>query len=73
MSRTKKKNHFWRFIPYCIASIMGFDFGFKFGYEISWTVLAVLTGFVTALICNFMMEYVMLKIFGPRSSPHYSI
>jgi len=66
MSNTKKKNYFWRFIPYCIASILGFGLGFKFGYEISGTGLAVLTGFVMALICNFMMEYVVLKIFGPR-------
>ncbi len=66
MSDTKKKNHFWRFIPYCIASIIGFGFGFNFGYEISGVGLAILTGFVTALICNFMLEYVMLKIFGPR-------
>ncbi len=66
MSDTKKKNHFWRFIPYCIASMIGFGFGFNFGYEISGVGLAILTGFVTALICNFMMEYVMLKIFGPR-------
>jgi uncharacterized membrane protein YfcA len=66
MSNTKKKNYFWRFIPYCFASIIGFGFGFKFGYEISGTGLAVLTGFVMALICNFMMEYVVLKIFGPR-------
>jgi hypothetical protein len=66
MSDTKKKIHFWRFIPYCLASLAGFFFGFKFGYEISGTSLGLLTGFVTALICNFMMEYVVLKIFGPR-------
>jgi hypothetical protein len=66
MSNSKKKNHVWRFIPYCFASVLGFGFGFKFGYEISGVGLAVLTGVVTALICNFMMEYVVLKIFGPR-------
>ena len=61
-----KKMHFWRFIPYCLASIIGFAYGFSFGYEISRTGLAILTGLITALICNFMMEYVVLKIFGPR-------
>ena len=66
MSNANKKINFWRFIPYCFASIIGFGYGFKFGYEISETGLALLTGFVTALICNFMMEYVVLKIFGPR-------
>jgi len=66
MSNTKNKFHFWRFTPYLIASIIGFGYGFKFGYEISGTGLAVLTGIVTALICNFMMEYVVHKIFGPR-------
>ena len=66
MSNTKKRNHFWRYIPYGLASITGFGFGFKFGYDISGTGLAILTGFVTAIICNFMMEYVALKIFGPR-------
>jgi len=66
MSNTKKKNQAWRFIPYLLASILGFGFGFQFGYEISGPGLAVLTGIITALICNFMMEYVVLKIFGPR-------
>ena len=66
MSNTKNKINFWRYIPYCIASIVGFGYGFKFGYEISGTGLALLTGLITALICNFMMEYVVLKIFGPR-------
>jgi len=66
MSNTKKKNTAWRWIPYILASIIGFGFGFQFGYEISGIGLAVLTGAVTALICNFMMEYVVLKIFGPR-------
>jgi hypothetical protein len=66
MSDTKKKLLFWRMIPYCLASLIGFFFGFKFGYDISGTGLALLTGSVTALICNFMMEYVVLKIFGPR-------
>jgi hypothetical protein len=66
MSNTNKKINFWRFIPYCFASIIGFGYGFQFGYEISGTGLALLTGFVAALICNFMMEYVVLKIFGPR-------
>ena len=66
MSNTKKKNTAWRWIPYILASIIGFGFGFQFGYEISGIGLAALTGAVTALICNFMMEYVVLKIFGPR-------
>jgi uncharacterized membrane protein YfcA len=66
MGNTKKKFNLWRLIPYCLASIAGFGFGFRFGYEISGTGLAVLTGLVMALICNFMMEYVVLKIFGPR-------
>jgi hypothetical protein len=66
MSNSKKKNNFWRFVPYCLISILGFGYGFKFGYEISGTGLAILTGIVTALICNLMMEYVVLKIFGPR-------
>ena len=66
MSNTKYKFHFWRVIPYLLASIIVFGLGFKFGYEISGAGLAILTGVVTALICNFMMEYVVLKIFGPR-------
>ncbi|MBU3567434.1 hypothetical protein [Polynucleobacter alcilacus] len=66
MSNTKKKIYFWRLIPYCLASIAGFGLGFKFGYDISGIGLALLTGFVMALICNFMIEYVVLKIFGPR-------
>jgi hypothetical protein len=66
MGNTKKKFNLLRLIPYFLASIVGFGFGFKFGYEINGTGLAVLTGFVMALICNFMMEYVVLKIFGPR-------
>lgn len=66
MSKTKKKTDFWRLIPYCLASIIGFGFGFQFGYEISGAGLALLTGLVTAIICNFMTEYLVLKIFGPK-------
>ena len=51
-----------RFIPYIIASAIGFAYGFKFGYEISGIGLAILTGFITALICNFMTEYVIHKL-----------
>jgi putative flippase GtrA len=65
MAKPKKKKYFWRLIPYGVASIAGFGLGFKFGYEISGTGLATLTGIVMALICNFMMEYVVLKLFGP--------
>ena len=34
MSDTKKKFNFWRFIPYCFASFVGFGFGFKFEFDL---------------------------------------